>query len=290
MTAPGALLSASGLPRHEAERLLQVVTGRSRVALLAGEVSEEEAAAFHRLVAARRGGEPLQYLEGTVQFGPLELGADRRALIPRPETEELWELAVAALEGKAAPIVVDLCTGSGNLALALQYAVPDARVYATDLSAAALELAAENATRTGLTGVHLLQGDLFAPLPPALRGQVDLVVANPPYLAADEYGALPPEVRDHEPVGALVAGPEGGEVLARIAGAVGEWLRPGGTVMCEISEFRPRRARELFAAFRPEIRDDLAGRPRFVIGTLPIRRRTATSFGDDSGSRSEETT
>ncbi|MGD2051309.1 MAG: peptide chain release factor N(5)-glutamine methyltransferase [Acidimicrobiia bacterium] len=290
MIAPEALLAASDLPRHEAERLLQAVTGRSRVALLTGEVSDEEAAAFERLAAARRGGEPLQYLEGTVQFGPLELAADRRALIPRPETEQLWELAAAALDGIAAPVVVDLCTGSGNLALALQFAVPDARVYATDVSAAALELAGENASRTGLSGVRFFHGDLFAPLPDRLRGAVDLVVANPPYLAAAEYGALPPDVRDHEPAGALVAGPEGDEVLARIAAAAGEWLRPGGTVMCEISEFRPRRARELFAAFRPEIRDDLAGRPRFVIGMLPSQRRAATSFGDDSGSRSEETT
>ncbi len=268
MVAPSTLLAESGLPRHESERLLQAVTGRSRMALLGGEVSEEEAVEFGRLAAARRSGEPLQYLEGSVQFGPLELAADRRALIPRPETEQLWELAVKALEGTPAPVVVDLCTGSGNLALALQHAFPDAVVYATDISAAALELAGENATRTGLRGVHLLHGDLFSPLPQHLMGRVDLVIANPPYLAAAEFAGLPGDVRDHEPPGALVAGETGDEVLALIAASAGEWLRPGGVVMCEISEFGSERARELFAAYRAEIRNDLAGRARFVIGTL----------------------
>ncbi len=269
MTAPQILIAESGLPRHEAERLLQAVTGRTRVALLTGEeVAAEAAAEFLRRAEARRGGEPLQYLEGSVQFGPLDLVVDRRALIPRPETEQLWEMAVAALEGRPAPIVVDLCTGCGNLALALQHAFPGAVVYATDVSAAALDLARENATRTGLSQVHLRHGDLFAPLPDRLRGRVDLVVANPPYLAAYEYDGLPPDVRDHEPAGALVAGPTGDEVLARIAAEVGEWLRPGGVVVCEVSEFRSERARDLFAAFGGEIGNDLAGRPRFVVGTL----------------------
>lgn len=291
MTALHDLVVESGLPRHEAERLLLVATGGSRMDLLSQpEVGPAVAEEFRRLAAARRGGEPLQYLEGTVQFGPLELAVDRRALIPRPETEQLWEMAVHELAAQSKPVVVDLCTGSGNLALAIQYVFPDADVHGTDVSARALDLARENAARTGLVGVQLLHGDLFDPLPDRLRGGVDLIVSNPPYLAEEEHGTLPTDVRDHEPRSALVAGPTGDEVLARIAAGAEAWLRPGGAVICEVSELRPNQARRLFAAYRAEIREDLAGRPRFVFGRRQNQRPAPTSLEAGSGSRLEEMT
>jgi release factor glutamine methyltransferase len=242
-------------------------TGTSRTELLTGtDVPEPASARYADLVARRLAGEPLQYLEGSVAFGPIELGIDRRALVPRPETEQLWELAVRAL-GDAGPgtVIVDLGTGSGNLALALKHVFPHARVFGTDTSEAAIGLAQENVARTGLE-VTFLAGDLFAPLPPALMGRIDLVVANPPYLAEHELAGLPIDVRDHEPRDALVAGPAGDEILARIADDAYWWLGIGGHLACEIGATQGERAAELFAAVGGSVRTDLTGRDRFVVG------------------------
>ncbi len=259
------LASVPDLPRHEVERLLLTATGWRRTDLVGSSlVGSDALTVFDALVAERRSGVPLQYLEGTVAFGPLELAIDRRALIPRPETEHLWDLLVGELQPPPS-IVVDLCTGSGNLALACKHAWPEAEVWATDLSPDAAELARENSAVTGLA-VTVLVGDLFDPLPTTLAGHVDLVVANPPYLAQTELGALPDEVRIHEPTMALVAGPAGTEVLARIAEQARNWLRPGGTVACEISEFHAATVAALFGDYTPRIIADLAHRPRVVIG------------------------
>ncbi|MGH8936679.1 MAG: N5-glutamine methyltransferase family protein [Acidimicrobiia bacterium] len=260
-----------GIPAHEARRL-RAVAGRQ--------------AGFEELVDRRRAGEPLQYLEGTVQFGRLELLADRRALIPRPETELLWEMAVQALQGSLplwgrvgdgqgslplwgrvgeGAVVVDLCTGSGNLALALKHAFPAAQVYATDISEEALSLAEANASRTGLE-VELLRGDLFEPLPPELRGRVDLLVANPPYVSEAEFGDLPPEVRDHEPYQALVAGPRGDEVVRRVIEEAPGWLRADGLLFCEIAEsLLPLPMGGGWGEGTLAIRPDLTGRPRVLV-------------------------
>lgn len=264
----GLLAEASSLPRHEAERLLMTASGLARSSLvLHGDLAPDVAERFRALVTRRLEGRPLQYLEGTVQFGPLELAIDDRALIPRPETEHLWELVVRSVAEPPA-LVVDLCTGSGNLALACKHIWPDAEVHAVDLSPGAAALARENAARTGL-GIAVHLGDLFDALPVSLRGRVDVIVANPPYVARAEADLLPAEVRDHEPAMALVAGDRGDEVLARIAAAAGGWLRPGGVVACEISEFRADTAARLFAPFCGEIEADLAGKPRYVIGRSP---------------------
>lgn len=247
------MLAATGWPRRR----------------LADDVSVDAAAeqSFTAMLERRRSGEPLQYIEGTVQFGPLELAIDPRALIPRPETEQLWYLAVRRM---ATPpeVVVDLCTGSGNLALACKHTWPEAQVFATDLSNDAVALARENAQRLALD-IDVRTGDLFAPLPENVQGRVDLLVANPPYVTAEELDMLPAEVRDHEPVIALLAGPEGDEVLARIARDAVDWMRPGGLVAVEISEFRVPAVAALFAAFDAEILDDLTGRPRYVVGEMP---------------------
>jgi release factor glutamine methyltransferase len=258
------LASEVDLPIHEVERLLVLVTGRSRLELIADlRLKDEERRRFGELAARRRAGEPLQYLEGKAPFGPIEVVVDGRVLVPRPETERLWELAVKAVENPG--VIVDLCTGSGNLALALKHEFPTARVVATDLSAEALEVARANAERLGLE-VQFLKGDLFEPLPEGLRGAVDLVVANPPYVAETEFWDLPVEVREYEPRVALVAGPRGDEALVRIAGEVGGWLARGGWVFCEIGENQAGRAAELFGqALEVTIERDLADRPRYVV-------------------------
>jgi release factor glutamine methyltransferase len=257
---------AASLPPHELDRLKEAATGRPRAQLLADPtLGPAERARLQVLIARRLAGEPLQYLEGRVPFGPIEVKVDRRALIPRPETEQLWEAAVAAL-GEAGPgtPIVDLGTGSGALALALKSVFPAAPVYATDLSAGALDLARENAIANALE-VTFLPGDLFDPLPPGLRGRVELIVANPPYLSEDEWDQLPDEIRLHEPREALVAGPVGTEILARIADEACWWLGVGGRVLCEIGETQGEEARELFGRYEREVRPDLAGRPRFLV-------------------------
>lgn len=263
------LRATTGLPAREVERLLLTASNRSRRWLIGDPVVDPVVVPrFQEMVARRLAGEPLQYIEGTVGFGPLELTIDRRALIPRVETEQLWEKAVAAVVGLTTPIIVDLCTGSGNLALALKAVVTESRVLATDISTDALSLAIENRERTGLQ-VEFLVGDLFDPLPQDLQGRVDLIVANPPYVAAGDVGSLPAEVREHEPLVALVADDDGTAMLGRIAAGAVAWLRPGGILACEIGEGQGDVVAGLFTDFDPRIIADLTGRPRFVMGAAP---------------------
>jgi release factor glutamine methyltransferase len=255
-----------GLPEHARLRLLEAATGRCRSSLAADpRLTAAEQDRFDALAARRAAGEPLQYLEGRIPFGPVSLAVDRRALIPRPETEQLFELAVTALDD-AGPgtVIVDLCTGSGALALALKHAFGAARVYGTDIDPDALALARSNAADAGLD-VTLLEGDLFGALPGRLMGRIDLLVANPPYVSEAEWADLPADVRDHEPRRALVAGPSGTEVVERIAEEAYWWLGIGGYAICEIGETQGERALEAFGAFDRGIRRDLAGRDRFVV-------------------------
>jgi release factor glutamine methyltransferase len=237
----------STLPAHELERLRAVAP---------------DEADLTDLVARRLAGEPLQYLEGSAAFGPFDLMVDRRVLVPRPETEGLWELARRLVDAPA--VIVDLCTGSGALAIALSDSFPAARVMGTDLSTAALQVARANG-EAHAPRVEWFHGDLFDALDPALAGSVDLIIANPPYVATSEWGRLPADVR-HEPRMALVSGPTGLEILRRIASESPAWLAPGGVVACEIGETQGEAVRELFSGFQSvEIRADLQGRDRYVV-------------------------
>ncbi len=250
-----------------------VAAGRSRADLYGGgDPTDEQMERYRSLVERRLAGEPLQYLEGTIPFGPVELRVDRRALIPRPETEYLWEQASMVLESVGPGTrIVDLCTGSGALALALKARFPEARVIGTDISPDALRLASENADLNVLD-VGFREGDLFAALPGEWRGRVDLVVTNPPYVSAGEYEGLDDEIRLFEPRGALVAGPRGDEVLERIADEIYWWLSTGGWLFCEIGETQAERARELFGAWLfCEVHNDLVGRPRVLVGRKGAR-------------------
>ncbi len=269
MRVSALLAEVPDIAGHEVRRLLAAATGMTTAATIGDPlVGEREAALFRGYVRRRRLGEPLQYIEGTASFGPLELAIDSRALIPRPETERLWEIAVGLISGTAAPVIVDLCTGSGNLALACKLAFPTATVVGVDSSPAALELAEENSRRTGLA-VEFRRGDLFAGLSPALRGVVDLLISNPPYVATAELADLPSEVKDYEPRDALLAGPAGTEILQRIAAEAGEWLRPGGVIACEIGESHGEACRSLFADLEPRIERDLSGKVRYLLGRAP---------------------
>jgi release factor glutamine methyltransferase len=238
------------VPPHEVSRL-EAVAGPDRP--------------LDSLIRRRAAGEPLQYIEGTVAFGALELVVDNRVLVPRPETEGLFEIASKMIRNPE--VIVDVCTGSGALALALKHRFPTASVFATDVSEEAIEVAFANRHRTGLE-VYFTPGDLFDPLPAALLGEVDLVVANPPYVREEEFHNLPKDVQQ-EPRIALVAGPTGLEVIERIGSSVADWLRPGGVVVVEIGETQGVAASQTFKGLPTVVRQDLAGRDRYVVAVKP---------------------
>ncbi len=238
------------IPEHERVRL-EAVAGPD--------------APLETLIARRLGGEPLQYIEGSAAFGPLDLMVDERVLIPRPETEGMFELATKMV--RSPEIIVDLCTGSGALALALKSRFPTAAVFATDISSDAIDVAANNRRLTSLQ-VYLAQGDLFDPLPTAILGMVDLIVANPPYVAEVDFAALPVDVQ-REPRVALVAGPTGLEVIERIGASAASWLRPGGVIVCEIGERQGVSAVSSFIDLPAVVRQDLTGRDRYIVAVKP---------------------
>jgi len=263
-------------PRLEAELLLAEVLGCERIRLYVDfqkPVGAEALARFREWVRRRgEGREPFQYIAGRAQFLDLKLRVTPAVLIPRPETEELAQWAIAAAREIPGETLhaLDLCTGSGCLALALAAHEPRARVTAADCSAAALAIARENAAAVGLSErVTLIEGDLFAPLPETGRGAFDLLIANPPYVAPELKDTLAPEVRDHEPPEALFAGEGGLSVLRRIGSAAGEWLKPGGRLGLEISPEQSGPVRELLeaaGAFRDiTIRADARKCDRFAL-------------------------
>ncbi|MGH2751723.1 MAG: peptide chain release factor N(5)-glutamine methyltransferase [Actinomycetota bacterium] len=222
------------------------------------------------LAARRASGEPLQYVLGSAVFRHLELSVGPGVLVPRPETEVLVERALDRLsEGGAA---VDAGTGSGAIALAIKHERPSARVWAIDDSVDALRYARANRARWGLE-VEILHGELLKPLPSALRGAVDLVVSNPPYVAESDRQLLGPDVIAHEPHHALFAGRDGLGVVTRLVGESREWLRPGGWLVCEIGHDQAARASDLLEGARYRevaVHRDLAGRDRIIEGRKAV--------------------
>jgi len=261
------LAESHQLPTHESERLLAAATGRARSQVIVGfDVSHAESVKFRSFVRRRLADEPLQYIEGSVPFGQITVMVDDRVLVPRPETEYLLELLMHL--PKEPSVIVDLCTGSGNLALALKAEFPDAVVYATDLSEDAIDVARGNAELNRLE-INNLHGDLFEPLPSSLEGSVDLLVANPPYLGEGEIDDLPADVLQ-EPRGALVAGRDGDEVIERIGSGASTWMAPGGTIACEVSEFLADAVAGYFGSVEMRVVKDLAGKDRYVVGRFPV--------------------
>ncbi len=231
------------------------------------------------MVARRLGGEPVQYVLGRWGFRSLDLLCDRRALIPRPETEQVVDVALAELDRVAAgrpaghrPSVVDLGTGTGAIALAVATERPETHVWAVERSADALAVARANLAGLGMAGsrVRLVEGSWFDPLPADLAGAVDLVVANPPYVAGDEE--LPPSVAGWEPVEALVPGPTGLEAYDALVADVARWLAPGGVVVLEIGAGQGPAVVDRVSAVglaAPRVVADHAGLDRTVVAHRP---------------------
>ena len=254
-------------PRLNAELLVGHALGLKRMQLylqFERPLSEPELALIRPLVRRRAQHEPLQYILGVAEFHGLRLKVDRRALIPRPETELLVEQVIAALLPPPTRLL-DLGTGSGAIALALASAFPAAAVVAVDTSDEALALASENAVTCSLAErVTFVRSDWFAALPATGFGAI---VANPPYLSAAETAATAVEVREHEPIAALTAAEEGRADLRAIIAGAPPFLEPGGLLALEtgIAQHPQLVSLAQAAGFsRIESRPDLTGRDRFI--------------------------
>jgi release factor glutamine methyltransferase len=260
-------------PPLEARLLLQKTAGLDEAAVWTGIDTEVPSAAesrFLRLIARRRRRVPLAYLTGEREFWSLPFRVAPGVLVPRPETEILVETALG-LSRRGRETIVDIGTGSGCVAIALARELPEARFFAVDRSRRALRAARFNAARLGAGSIVWLEGDLFAPLAGRVRrGSIDLVVANPPYVREADWRKLLPEVRDHEPKRALVAGRDGLAVIRRLVAGAPGYLRPGGRLVFEVGAGQAVAAESLFDARWeiPEAVRDLAGIPRIVVAAL----------------------
>jgi release factor glutamine methyltransferase len=260
-------------PRLTAEVLLAYVLKADRVRLyvdLERPLSKEELASFRALIERRMGGEPTQYLTGVKEFYNRPFKVDARVLIPRPETELLVEAALHALPKDAPSQALDVCTGSGCIAISLAAERPRATVLATDLSADACALARENAEKLGVGDrVSILQGDLFAPVPADAR--FALIVSNPPYISSGEIPSLSAEVR-REPHLALDGGADGLVVLRRVIEGARRLLQAGGLLAMEMAETQGSAVKELLQAagfVDVRVEKDLERRDRLAFGTQP---------------------
>ena len=254
----------------EAGVLVRHVLSLDRAGLLARPetpLAPAQAAALEALLARRLRREPLAYVLGRREFHGLDFRVTADVMVPRPETETLVDEALAWARARPAPVTIaDVGTGSGCIAVTLAVRLPDARLLAADVSAAALAVAEDNARRHGVAErVRLLHGDLLQPLP----GPVDLIVANLPYIPSGRIDGLQPEVRDYEPRGALDGGPDGTDLLRPLLRQAGAHLRPGGAVMLEIDEEQgatmSEEARRAFPAAAVHVLPDLSGRDRVLV-------------------------
>jgi release factor glutamine methyltransferase len=238
-------------PRLSAELLLSHVLGLSRIELYTNFdkiVTKEQRDKLHDLVERAGRHEPIAYLIGKTEFYSLELIITPDCMIPRPETELLVERAIEFLRNRSGTkFVCDLCTGCGCIAVAIAKNVPVARIIATDISASALDVAAQNIEKYNLNEkITLLCGDLFEPIIPQLDVEkFDLIVCNPPYVSGTEFEKLSKSIKDYEPKLALYAGEDGLDVYRRIIEKVDDFLKPDAALMLEIGYSQGPAVREL---------------------------------------------
>ncbi len=270
-----AALADAGVPSpdFDAAELLAHVLGTTRPGLAAAAAADpEQEAAYRALVRRRASREPLQHLTGSAAFRYLELAVGPGVFVPRPETESLagWgvDVARAVVASGRDPVVVDLCTGSGAIALAVATEVPQAQVHAVELSEQAFAWAARNLRSSG---VDLRQGDMAEAFPD-LDGTVDVVLCNPPYIPLEAYESVAPEARDHDPALALWSGDDGLEAMRVLARVAARLLRNDGLVGAEHADVQGESAPAVFrdAGRWSDVRDhrDLAGRPRYLTARL----------------------
>lgn len=260
-------------PAYDAAELLGHVLGVPRMQVpLVRDVEGGAVARFEELCARRAAREPLQHLLGSAAFRHVELAVGPGVFTPRPETEVLagWAVDRArdALAAGRTPLVVDLCTGSGAIALAVATEVPEARVHAVELDESAVGWAQRNLAGSGVDLRHGDMADAFLDL----GGTVDVVVSNPPYIPLEAYESVAPEARDHDPALALWSGADGLDAMRMVERTAARLLHPGGWVGAEHADVQGESAPAVFTATGrwADVRDhpDLAGRARFVTARL----------------------
>ncbi|MGC1454363.1 MAG: peptide chain release factor N(5)-glutamine methyltransferase [Nitrospirota bacterium] len=272
-----AALSTAGIAnaRLDAEVLLSHIMRKNRVWLIThgdNVLDDNDQRDFDRAVRRRTGREPLQHIIGNQEFWGLEFKVTPDVLIPRPETEFIIEAALTIAEDRNRQVrIIDLCTGSGCIAVSLAKELSASRLIATDASMRALAVARENARDHGVADrIRFLEGDLFAPLEELdIRAGIDIIVSNPPYVKSGDLPTLQPEVRDYEPEMALIAGPGGTEIAATIITIAPEYLKKNGALIMEMGLGQAKtliRMIEATGAYgKPEILKDLAGIERVLV-------------------------
>ena len=267
-------LAAKGVdsPRLATELLLAEALGTERLGLYMRfdqPLRSEELTGYKEMLKRARAMEPVARILGRKEFWGLDLIIGPEVLCPRPETELLVELALEALKGAETPRVLDLCTGSGAVALALAHEIPGVKATGCDISDGALDIARQNSLALGLDSrISWLRGDLFAPVA-AAGGFFDLITANPPYVTREEWEALSPEVKQYDPALALVGGEDGLDLIRPILAGAPAHLRAGSTLLMEIGYKQGSAAldiaRKTGAYEKARLAKDLAGVERVLV-------------------------
>jgi release factor glutamine methyltransferase len=272
-----AKLSAAGITtaRLDAEVLLSHILIKDRTWLIThihDAIFDEMNRTFEREIRRRSQREPLQYITGRQEFWGLEFKVTPDVLIPRPETELVVEMAVEMAATLDKPsVIVDLCTGSGCIAVSLAKELTEAHIVAVDTSGKALAVARENASKHGVSDrIRFLDGDLFQPLEELdIHGRTDIIVSNPPYVRSGDRNTLQPEVRDYEPGPALFAGPQGIEMHVKIIEAAPRYLKQCGALIMEMGLGQADRIAEMIQVAgvysTPIVQKDLAGIERVIV-------------------------
>jgi release factor glutamine methyltransferase len=262
-------------PAIEAKVILLKSTGLSQEQFFASpqkKVTSREESSFSRLINGRLSGVPLAYLTGAKEFWSLTLRILPGILIPRPETELIVE-KVLELSSRKAETIIDMGTGSGNIALALAQELPQARIFATDISARAMRIGRFNALKHNAVRVTFAQGNLFSALKGLdLEEKCDFIVSNPPYVPAGDWETLSREVREHEPRRALVPGKTGFEFIRRLVKGAPAYLKPGGYLLFEIGQGQREGAVAFFDQCWSQVKsfDDLSGIPRVIKARISV--------------------
>ncbi|MCX6640201.1 MAG: peptide chain release factor N(5)-glutamine methyltransferase [bacterium] len=232
-------------------------------------LSEDQIIQLRNFLQRRRRREPLQYILGSTEFRHLTLKTDRRALIPRPETEGLVEIGLDFIKPVMQPKILDIGTGSGAIALSLVSEHSRCLAVAVDKSSKAINLARENAELLGLSDrVQFIRRDLFSKeFIQHFSEPFDMIITNPPYVSDGEYQTLAPEIRRYEPAMALLAGEDGCDAIRRLAEIGKVLLKPNGHLISEIGETQEKQAIEIFqrGGWQTNVQKDLSGKPRYLI-------------------------
>lgn len=263
--------------RVDAEVLLAHVLGYHRLELYLNfdqPLTKSELAAYREVIKRRAGREPVQYITGKQEFWSLPLKVNPAVLIPRPETEclveQVLEVVREVFSGKRSPRILEIGTGSGAIALALAHELPNATIFACDISIEALEVAKENLQELEpKTSVFLFASDLFGALKATPTGYFDLIVSNPPYVSSNEYEKLPPEIKNFEPRHALYGGKNGTSVIEKIIAGGEPFLAPGGSMVMEIGSNQGNRLEKLAGSLpwvaEVAVKKDYSGLDRIIV-------------------------